>query len=79
MRLLSLVALVLLGCSPAVAPTAERGYCEAARALGCPEGDPTPEGASCEVVLRETTAAGIPYPEPSCVERARDCASLSHC
>lgn len=69
------------GAEPDAAPSDD---CEAAcrewRRLGCPEGNPTAGGATCEAVCRNTSAAGIDSSKQlSCASKATSCAALRAC
>lgn len=46
--------------------------CRHLRALGCPDGQPTPAGASCEEVMRASLppVGGV---DPKCIARAKTC------
>jgi hypothetical protein len=52
--------------------------CEHARALGCPEGDPTPRGISCGEVCRNAASIGVDI-GTACISAAPDCAAVARC
>jgi hypothetical protein len=59
----SFVCLLVLACE--LTPVTPRGVndverrCNRLRDLGCPEGDSTPKGATCEEVVHNAAEAGI--------------------
>lgn len=63
--------------------SAAPGDCSAAcshlRDLGCPAGQPTPKGASCEEVCQSTEDSGVVTLNPACVARAASCDAVDNC
>lgn len=90
MRYLGL-ALVFLACSssprrPVPHLTNPRGFvndhevCQRYRELGCPTGNPTPSGVTCEQVFANAREAGIVMDaSPECIAQAETCQALDHC
>lgn len=87
--LLMVVAAALLTCErpnpppPRMLPDGARatcpGMCEHLRALGCEEGEPTPEGATCEAICEH--AISVPYSrlDIACVQAAPSCVAARRC
>lgn len=82
MRLLVAVALALTACElpPPQPPTVDgcAAACENLRRLGCPEGQPTDAGESCEQVCDNAQASPAPLPT-ACVARAASCDEAAQC
>jgi len=85
-----LIALALTACpgpepvrphppDPAPAPEACDAACDKWRQLGCPEGQPTPNGASCEDVCRNAEESGATVLNPACVLSAPTCEDARRC
>ena len=85
----SLLALILIfSCGPVEQTrstnppekTEEERVCEWFRAHDCEMGKPTPEGATCEVVLANAAENDIDLTgDVNCVLSAPDCASADRC
>lgn len=80
-----LICVLLLACSPSVAspPPAETpetcaAACSRFRVLGCEEGDPTPEGKTCEDVCTAAGSAHVSL-DTACVTRASSCEAARAC
>lgn len=79
-----LAALGLLACGGACGlQLAPRGAdvaaaCARLRALGCDSGKPTPGGATCEDVIRASSAAGVVY-DLHCLAKLSTCAGEPKC
>lgn len=52
--------------------------CARLMALGCHDGKPTEEGASCERVCENAASSPVPLPV-ACVTAARDCEEAAQC
>lgn len=87
--LLTAAVLGVIGCGafplpppePAPDPSDESGCaagCEALRALGCPDGDPTPEGDTCEAVCDNAVQNKIPIPT-ACWSESESCDQATAC
>ena len=81
-----LLTLTLVGCTavdvphrPPADPSGCPAACERLRELGCPEGDPTPEGAPCEAVCREVQASQLGVIDTQCLIAAPSCAAAGEC
>lgn len=75
------LTLLLLACEPAY-PRPDAGCaraCENLRALGCPEGEPTPDGATCETWCSGVQKSGAYTLDTECVTRAADCNEVEEC
>lgn len=76
-----LTALVGCGVGP-VTPTWTAADYEAAcshlRAIHCPDGDPTPGGATCETVLADMVANGVRV-DVGCLAQIPACGDESRC
>jgi hypothetical protein len=53
--------------------------CRNLRALHCPDGDPTPAGASCETVMRTVNGTGAATVAATCIAAAKSCADEARC
>jgi hypothetical protein len=54
--------------------------CEWYRAFDCPEGEATPEGATCEDVIANTAESGIDIaPDPECLRGVDTCEQARQC
>lgn len=63
-----------------VEPGACEAACDAYRRLGCPEGEPTPRGSSCEQVCWSVADGGINLaPDPACFRGASSCDEALRC
>jgi hypothetical protein len=72
-------AALLFGCPPAERPDDGcAAACAQLRALGCDEGEPSPEGKSCETVCRVAAEAGIAL-GTACVATASSCEAARAC
>jgi hypothetical protein len=47
--------------------------------LGCPEAEPTPEGATCVEVCRNVETSGTITLNPACVVEIDECAQVDEC
>lgn len=47
-----LLCIALVGCQPPAMPATCETACEHLRKMGCPEGQPTPSGYTCEHICR---------------------------
>ena len=76
--------------SPSPSPKPERpippsqdsakDVCDAWRRLGCEEGGETPEGVSCETVVRNAADEGIDLAgDVTCIVKAESCAQARKC
>lgn len=83
-----MVSVLMVGCSasppphPSPEPPAPEACvvaCERLQELGCPEGDPTPAGASCVEVCRATETSGLVTLRPACVARIQSCEAIEGC
>ena len=92
MRLSTLLLLATaITCTPTPSPTSPdtepeasvskvTKLCNAYRKLGCEEGQPTPEGATCETVVRNAKAEGIDLVgNVTCVTKATTCDEARNC
>lgn len=91
MRLSLALVLVLVGCQnptwpvpppPAALDAGEpcATSCERYRQLGCEEGQPTPNGHSCEEVCNNAATKGIDLAGPSsCTADAGSCEAIETC
>lgn len=82
------VLFVLIACAPSpvpvdVVPSIDAGGCDGAcarlRQLNCPEGNSTPEGASCEQVCRNTMAVGLVDIGTDCLRAINSCDEQDSC
>lgn len=79
--------LATLSCNPIPAPQSPSDglsrvarVCARLRALGCEEGAPTAEGASCEEVYQNALTHGVDLAsDPACVERSKTCEETRAC
>jgi hypothetical protein len=80
MRILLLVLLVGCEVLPPRPPVTETcaNACANLRRLGCPEGEPTEAGASCEQVCDNAQASPAPLPT-GCVAQATTCDAATNC
>jgi len=86
MKRLFPLLIFLVGCHyyipPVVAIPADDSACPAAcihlRDLGCPEGDPLPDGTSCEKFCSETQKAGHDL-HPGCIAKIQSCEDQHLC
>jgi len=53
--------------------------CDHLRALKCPEGEPTPKGATCETVCNHAEQSGTVTLWPGCVVKIQTCAEIDSC
>ncbi len=81
-----LIGLLVVSCGPAPAPqppTPSVADCSTAcahlRALGCPDGQPTPAGTSCEAVCEDTVASGLVRLDVACLAQVPTCAAELRC
>lgn len=69
--------------NPPSAPDAGAGscplVCDHLRALSCPGGAPTPEGATCEQVCQTIQESGIVHWNLTCRAAASTCAAIDAC
>lgn len=83
------LALILTACNPLLpepAPVPQTrddvpcaDACSRLRSLSCNEGEPTPDGTTCETICEDTNASGaVTYPT-GCVAAAKDCAEARAC
>ena len=63
---------------PAETPETCASACTRFRELGCEEGDPTPEGKTCEDVCTQAGAAHIEL-DTACVVRSSSCDEARSC
>lgn len=90
-RALLLFVLALAGCPrepqdpppptpvPPPAPDACGPACERFREFGCPEGQPTPQGAPCEEFCRNAEESGAITLNPLCVLGSQTCDEARRC
>jgi len=52
--------------------------CDRERVLGCEEGEPTEQGASCEMVCENAASSPAPL-DVACLSRAMSCADVMRC
>lgn len=92
---LLLAALVASQCTPKPAPAPDpaptvfvppppgqtpcEGACARLVALGCPEGQPTPKGATCVAVCQNAEDSGVLSLWPDCVSKAQSCEAARAC
>ena len=84
---LAIILCLAAGCStgpapipdPPPQPDACQAACERLAALGCPEAEPTPEGASCDTVCRNVEESGVTSMRPGCVAEANSCEEADSC
>ncbi len=75
------LTLFLAACEPAY-PQPDAGCaaaCARLRHLGCPEAEPTPDGASCETVCDRVQDSGAYELNTECVTRADRCHEAEEC
>jgi len=82
MRSLALI-LALVGCVPPVVVVPNRDVdcpaaCQRLRELNCPEGDPLPDGTTCEKFCSDTQKAGHDL-HPECIAKIGTCADQAKC
>lgn len=53
--------------------------CKHLRALGCQDGEPTAEGATCEVVCSNAAQSGFAPLNTTCLSSAKSCAAADMC
>lgn len=53
--------------------------CERFESLGCPEAEPTPDGATCVDVCRNAETSGYLTVKPSCIASAESCDEAREC
>lgn len=84
-----ILALVIAGCTcrntpvpPVVIPPNDTDSCGAAcvhlRQLHCPEGEPLPDGTTCEAFCVNTQQNGHAL-RPSCVQNITACSQINTC
>lgn len=71
------------GGAPSVGTTSKfvqpcKDFCQHARALQCPEGQPLPDGTSCEKFCTDTQDNGHAL-NTACMTQAKSCAALRDC
>jgi hypothetical protein len=85
-----LVLLVTIACTPGpnpppspITPTGVRATCAGAcanlRSLGCPDGDPTPEGETCEAICENARASDGARLDIACLQAASSCEVAVEC
>lgn len=93
MKLLVLALPMLLACHPTPQPNPPPGpepldaaagptcatYCAHVRALGCIQGKPTAEGATCEQVCSNVQTSGYARLDLKCSTNAADCRAVDRC
>lgn len=52
--------------------------CKTLQELGCEEGKPTPEGATCKQVCENMEKNGMPF-DTSCIAAIKNCEQLDSC
>lgn len=78
------LALVLAGCAFNVEPRTDpvvadcAAACERLEALDCPEAEPTPGGATCVQVCRNTENSPVTL-NPACVVGINTCEQIEDC
>lgn len=88
MRRFAFIVLALAGCLPEpVNPDAEEpnyvgedcpAYCSNMQRLGCEEGKPTPNGASCLEVCKNSLTGPVPF-NTACASKAVSCEESEGC
>ena len=84
------VALCAFRCGPPEEPTLPPPPSDAApdlcgeacanlAALGCPEAEPTTDGATCEAVCLMAETSGVWTVDPGCLAEITDCAGIDSC
>jgi hypothetical protein len=82
-RIVAILAALQIAATCSTHPVEPEPGCEAAcqrmRELGCEEGNPTPEGATCEEICIEAERSGLADVDTKCIVELEACGSYDVC